>query len=488
MLSNFSNRVAITRRILTITAACTAMLFAMSSTTESQAQMLYQGAWVAESFGNDKVGIGTEASLYFEALAIPQGILCHPIAPLCNFASTPVTTTGSPTAPGGIGTLFNPLGPGCRPLTVGEMPRPLKGDTLTPLGATCPGRVNGGTGAPCNKRPPLYRNPAFFTAGGAADNQSCLAESTFSGAKATVYLPPNKIGCADAGTCSAAGDRGIAMNGAPVSGTGIATTTGTSFKFPAANASPVPYPEPGMRRTTVGSFVGEGPYLYSYTYAELRNDAGSFGPGKGFFSTAAPTATVQFKNKAGGTTVATATVKRGANRFGGVMKLLGSYTTKVCYFYAGGCGLGYGTWAYELIGASGYKDSKVGSPVVTASYTTNFTFTYYNTAIASVAKYNIVAQRFPWTTGTVTLAATGRGEHKTFEQRKGFDNRTSMGVGTVQLVSPILTQWLAQAANAPQLETGGIAVMQIRIVPEPGVLVGLACGLALLVGLRRFQT
>jgi len=194
-----------------------------------------------------------------------------------------------------------------------------------------------------------------------------------------------------------------------------------------------------MRRTTAGSFVGEGPYLYSYTYADLRNDAGSFGPGKGFFSTAAATSTVQFKNKAGGTDVATATVKRGANRFGGGMKLLGSYTTKGCYFYAGGCGLGYNDWVYESIGASGHKDSGAGSPVVTESSTTNFSFTYYNTALGTNAKYDIVAQRFPWTTGTVTVNATLRGPHKTFERRKGFDDRVG-GVGTVQLVSPILTQ------------------------------------------------
>ena len=271
------------------------------------------------------------------------------------------------------------------------------------------------------------------------------------------------------------------MNGAPVEGLQTVTTTGSSFKF--AAAFPAPHAA-GMRRTTVGSFVGEFPYLYSYTYADLRNDAGDFGVGKGFFSAAAAPSTLQFKNKAGGTYVATAKVTRGANRFGGVMKLLGSYTTKVCYFYAGGCGLGYGTWAYESIGAAGFKDSKVGSPVVTASHTTNFSFTYYNTALGTIAKYDIVAQRFPWTTGTVTVNATLRGPHKTFEQRKGFDNRVG-GVGTVQLVSPILTQWLAQAANAPQFETGGVAVMQVKFLPEPGVLVGLVCGLSMLVGLAR---
>jgi hypothetical protein len=272
------------------------------------------------------------------------------------------------------------------------------------------------------------------------------------------------------------------MKGAPVSGSAIATTTGTAFKFPAALATPGP--GNGMRRTTVGSKDGEGRDLYSYTYADWRNDAGNFGPGKGFFSVGAAPATLQFKNKVGSQYVATAKVTRGANRFGGVMRLLGSYTTKACYFYAGGCVLDNRMLAYEFIGASAYK----AGGVVTASYTTNYSFTYYNTALQTAAKYDIVAQRFPWTTGTVTLQATLRGPHKTWEQRKGFDNRVD-GVGTVQLVSPILTQWLAHSANAPQFETGGIAVLQIKFVPEPGVLVGLLSGLSLLAVLhRRFRS
>lgn len=426
------------------------LLAVITWSTESLAgSKLYQGAWIAESFGNDKVGIGTEASAYFSADGIPAGLKCHPNAPLCDFSSTPVTTAGA-------GTQWAPLGPGCRALTAGELPRPAKGGTT-------PARV-----------PPLYRNKAFFTAGGAASNQSCSGAQTVSLAKATVYLGPGNT------------KRGILMKGAPVSGSASATTTGTAFKFPAAAATPGP--GNGMHRTTAGSFIGEGPYLYSYTYAQLRNDAGSFGAGKGFFSTGAATTALAFLNKAGGGTVASAKVKRGSNKFGGVMQLLGSYTTKVCYFYAGGCALGYGDWAYELIGAAGYKDSKAGSPVVTKSYTTNFSFTYYNTALATIAKYDIVAQRFPWTTGTVTVNATGRGPHKTFEQRKGFDNRTGSGFGTVQLVSPVLTQWLAQVANGPKFETGGIAVMQIKFVPEPGGLAGLVAGVSMLVMLRRFRS
>ena len=67
----------------------TSFLVVLSSTEVLAGTQLYEGKWAAESFGNDKVGIGTEASLYFEALAIPQGTNCHPAAPLCDFNSTP---------------------------------------------------------------------------------------------------------------------------------------------------------------------------------------------------------------------------------------------------------------------------------------------------------------------------------------------------------------------------------------------------------------
>ena len=106
----------------------------IASVSESFAVKQYNAAWIAESFGNDKVGIGTEASAFFEALGIPQGILCHPAAPLCSISSTPETTAKAP-----VSRVFNPLGPGCRPLTAGELPRPAKGGTNKIGGASCPG-------------------------------------------------------------------------------------------------------------------------------------------------------------------------------------------------------------------------------------------------------------------------------------------------------------------------------------------------------------
>ncbi|MCH7869801.1 MAG: hypothetical protein IH881_19060 [Myxococcales bacterium] len=172
------------------------------------------------------------------------------------------------------------------------------------------------------------------------------------------------------------------------------------------------------------------------------------------------------------------------------MKLLGSYSTKVCYFYQGGCGLGYGTWLYEFIGAAGYKNVADGShpnasSVVTQEFTTTKLLLYGHT-MRYESSHVAIAQRWPWTTGTVTVKATGRGPHDTFARRVGFDNRTTMGVGTVQLVSPVITQWLG-VTPAAMYETGGVAVMQIRFIPEPGVAASLICGMTLLMVLKRYR-
>jgi hypothetical protein len=285
--------------------------------------------------------------------------------------------------------------------------------------------------------------------------------------------------------------RGLVQNGAPVQGIGTANTSlpaGPNFNFPAALATTTG----NMRRATVGSFGNIPPYLYSYTYADLRNGAGAFGIGEGFFGPAATLTQLTFTvNGAIGTgsgTVAKMKVKRGANRFGGVMRLLGDYSTKVCFFTNGGCALGYGSWNYQDVGATAYKNFTTGSKHVTQSYVTSNLQTYYNTGLMTFSPFVVVAHRFPWTTGTVTVTATVRGPANTFEVRKGFDNRNSSGVGTVQLVTPILTEWLSQVAGSDLFETGGIGVMQIQFVPEPGVAVSLIAGMSLLVVLKRYRS
>lgn len=166
------------------------------------------------------------------------------------------------------------------------------------------------------RRPPLYRNPGFFTPSG----------------------QPRTTACNGASTGATPSGKGLVQAGQPITGTWTATTTGTQkggFNF--AAASLMGYS--GFRATgVIGDFPVSNPYLYSYTYANLRNDVGSFGPnsGPGSFNIVYST---------GSGTVASINVKQGAAKFGGTMRMLGALTTKTCYFYAGGCSVGEKTGA-----------------------------------------------------------------------------------------------------------------------------------------------
>jgi hypothetical protein len=414
----------------------------LAATTPAQAaNQLYTGSLVYESFGNDLTG-GTGASQSFEFNAMPVGYFCNPNvtltdmgayagragAPICPYASTP-TTMGA----------WNPRGPFCTPYTVlagSTAMRPAKGGTaLGPMGT----RV-----------PPLYRNPNHFFTDGNPRTTECLAQTP------------------------------VGQKGKPLTGMGLAVTVPGTGTNPAAIAFPAANGAQGMRRTTSGSFSAVFPYIYSYTYATLRNDAASFfkSGGAGDFT---------LKYQVAKATVARVVGKAGDNQFGGVMKLLGQITNKACYFRNGGCSLGGMDWKYQVIGASA-PDIGTGTVITTNNhgYITTNTKYYYQTNLMQSSLVLISASRFPWTTGTVTVTAVGRGPHKTIEQRKGYDNRTAGGKGTIQLVTPLLTRWLLPGtAGGDDFETGGIAVLNLEFVPEPGKWMMLAAGLSSLLVLYR---
>jgi hypothetical protein len=426
------------------------------SASEIRAELrMYQGSWIAESFGNDVTSGPSffSESTVFSVFGIPQGQICNPAQPRCPFSQTPVSVQ-----PASKLAHFDPVGSLCTPLTAfGLGPtRPAKGATATTGGF--------------NHRliPPLYRNSAFFTPGGSPKTTSCRGTTTVGGGKATNPLTTNSP------------LRGKVMKGAPVQGTGSASTSGVadprSFTLPAAAATPT---APGMRRTTLGEFNRGFPYLYSYTYAQLRNDVGTFSQGGGFFSALAAPNTLSFPYNKGGV-VAKAVVKKGPNSFGGVMRLLGSITRKACYFRNGGCSLGSMNWGYDAIGASGYK----AGGVLTAPSIFTYSAQYYHSALMQASTVMALGERFPWTTGSVTVTAAGRGPHRTIERRKGYDNRVK-GVGTIQLVSPVVTRWLQPSAS---YETSGIAVLRFKFLPEPGTLIALVAGLSLLSVLYRIRS
>jgi hypothetical protein len=266
-------------------------------------------------------------------------------------------------------------------------------------------------------------------------------------------------------------DKGYVGRGNPITGTWNASPKGAGFTFPAAGPDAAPNAK-GLRTTSlVGEVGNDYPYIYSYTYGTVYNDQGSFGPGQGpgNFSIVYPnTASPQRKIK----------VTQGKAKFGGTMKLLGALTTKVCYWLqagGGGCSLGEADWRYDAIGAT----AMTNLGVVTGGYIATSYTIYYNTANGQTSPLSVSGARFPWTTGSVTVTAVGRGPHKTVHYAHGYDNRnttTSLGKGTIQLVSPVLTRWFGYA----NFETGGIGVLRIKFIPEPQTWAMLVAGVSLL--------
>ncbi len=450
------------KRIARTALALVASAAALAPCAAHAGLKLFTAAWYTESFGNECQGTMTPGGLHpahcasygsggstpvYSNWAIPQGVLCNSLQPRCPFDSTPIDWNGAFHPLGGWGYPTMTTSIRCTPLSQyggGIALRPAKGKTATP-------RV-----------PPLYRNPFFFTSAGQPKRTACHPTST---------------GYTTGTRTRFGADKGKVQLGNPIAGLWNAWTT-DSGGFAILPAPPVGQHRYGIRTTgQVGAFAAVYPYPYGYTYATLRNDVGLFGPslGPGSFS-------IQYAQGAPySSVVAGVTVKQGKARFGGTMQMLGALTTKVCYWVQArgvGCSLGGADWRYDVIGAS--ITSQSGE--ITAGYITSFHTNYYNTAIRSSIPFTLVGARFPWTTGSVTVMAIGRGPHKTVHYARGYDNRTpTSGYGTIQLVSPLLTRWLGFV----DYETGGIGVLRIQFIPEPHARATLIAGASLLcVGMR----
>jgi hypothetical protein len=435
----------------------------VATTTQAGVQ-LFDGSWTIKAFGNEcskadkspgphcpsNPGGATGPSEFYEAYGMPQGLLCNPYQPRCHFDSTPTNGLGQFNVLGGSRDQALFCAPWANWSGGGATMRPAKGST--PVGTD---------GRPI---PPLYRNPAFFTMGGQPNTYSCLGQST-----------------------DGYGGPGLVMLGNPVTGRWEANTTGTQrggFTFAAAPAngksgirvgqgSRSTYGGPGSARSgAIGEFGAVYPYVYSYTYATLHNDAGLFGPnlGPGDFD-------FQFPEGA------SINVKQGAAKFGGTMRMLGALTSKVCYYWRGGCSLGGANWRYEQVGAS----AQTAGGVVTDGYHATYKAYYYHTELMQKSTVQIDGSRFPWTTGSVTVTAVGNGPHKTVHYAKGFDNRntaTPDGMGTIQLVTPVLTRWTQPALN---ITTGGVGILRIKFLPEPQAWVMLVAGFSFLGVVKRMR-
>jgi len=433
-----------------------------AATTAQAGSQLFEAAWTVKAFGNEcdndtptpgpycPGDDGTGVWESYQAYRLPQGLLCNPDQPRCPLVSTPVDATPLDYPK------FAPLGGSpeqalyCTRYTIfgsgykgGASGRPVKGATVDD--------VNG------RPIPPLYRNPLNFTRAGEPDTYSCLGFST-----------------------DGFGGPGLVQLGQPITGRWSAITTGTQrggFSFPAAPTETPAGMVKGVRVTgAAGSFGPAYPYIYSYSYATLRNDAGLFGPGKG-------PGTFNLQYDQGGSAVARINVSAGKNKFGGTMRMLGAMTGKACFYLNGGCSLGSQVdWRYDAVGAT----ASTAGGVVTGGYIASATAYYYLTAAMQVSTVAISGARFPWTTGAVTVTAVARGPAPTIHYAVGYDNRkttTPSGLGTIQLVTPVLTRWLQPAYNS---ETGGVGILKIKFLPEPQTWVMLVAGASLLgVGCRR---
>jgi hypothetical protein len=428
---------------------------------------LFTAQWYTESFGNECKGTTlpqmtpggalapkcTRTSPDFSkysVFAVPQGQLCNADQPRCPISSTP--NSGPPNykwSPLGGAGQKNTATVWCGPISGS---RPANGDTLQ--------------GTMTFRIPPVYRNPHFFTVAGQPRLTGCTGTST-----GVFPSDPTRFGQ----------PKGFVQKGNPITGSFSAVATGPGhkdgFNIAAAPPNPGPY---GLRTTSlIGEVANDYPYIYSYTYGTLRNNKGIFGPGNGPGGF-----TYKYVGGKAGSTVASIMQAAGTAKFGGTMKMLGAMTTKVCYWLragGGGCSLGVNDWRYDAIGVS--------APTVAGVVTmgniayTNYT-RYYNTAQGAYSAVTAVGVRFPWTTGALTVTAIGRGPHKTVHYAQGYDNRnvtTSLGKGTIQMVSPIITRWFGYS----DYETAGIAILRIKFVPEPQTWAILIAGVSLLgVGYR----
>jgi hypothetical protein len=259
-------------------------------------------------------------------------------------------------------------------------------------------------------------------------------------------------------------------SGDPLVGSGLISTTGMiSTSRTSLNPRKFTIPQSELNQVKTGaSFEKYGVYFWEVHFADLHNDAGAFskGGGDGNFGPIVRPAAKQKRS-----VVQTA----GKNQFGGTMSLLGSYGDNEGYFYAGGgvTSVFYYNWLFNYLGHGGQATN---AGVVTGGYVVGPVPAYGYTRASGMATTSYAEiEVFKWTTGTVAVTAVG-GTFPTIQQRTGYDNRTAMGSGVVQLVSPMLSKWTGAGVSS----TAGIGIMKIEFAPEPSEWMMLAGGVSML--------
>lgn len=255
--------------------------------------------------------------------------------------------------------------------------------------------------------------------------------------------------------------------GDPLTAAGAINTTGTiTTSRTSMDPRGFALPQSALTKVKEGASGQQyGVYLWEVHYADLKNEAAVFAKsgGDGAFSVA--------HTGVEGTRKAVQTA--GANKFGGAMKLLGSYGDNEGYLYNNATtGVYKFNWLFNYLGAGGQATT---GGVVTAGYIASTQNYGYTRASGYPVTSTPSAQNFKWTTGTVLVTAL-EGTFPTILSRSGYDSRTPMGSGVVQLVSPMITRWVASGTTS----TAGIGIMNITFTPEPSSSLLLGAGAALL--------
>ena len=282
------------------------------------------------------------------------------------------------------------------------------------------------------------------------------------------------------------------QQGAPITGSGTATT----FTTPVAPSRPAIRLRGGAVYDSVSGSRGyDVPYVYWVTHAALGTGPGTVFPGGG------PGRTYISRGGTGRVSgFAGIYPQPGGPQFGGTMRLLGQVRSTGFLFSGIGDGMfgasldggfeqaGASARGYDCWVAAGTSPTPDACPSVATNqwtWTDGYRNRAYNTTGLPLTGTTMVyVDALPWTTGLAIVSGV-RGAYPTIIVRSGYDNRTSMGLGTIQLVSPHLVNWIGLDCPSPGCSlrsetTAGIAILRLQFVPEPSSWLMLVSGIGLL--------
>jgi hypothetical protein len=253
------------------------------------------------------------------------------------------------------------------------------------------------------------------------------------------------------------------QKGAPLKGT-VALNIG-------ASAPSFTLPRSALKATVTGSLPLYSPYKYISTYAN------GLGNGTGFFSPGGGPGKRTFTVPGNGGPGARIAISPGAKQFGGTMRLLGLMGSKRAHEYKHKTFVGTHNFLASVLGGS-CTGTECLLPTTAPTATI---YMKYRTIMGKATTVLMTPWGLPWTTGVVSVTATA-GPLPTLFQRNGYDNRTSKGLGTIQMVAPQLVRWEFPNREAPwDRHTGAIGILRIKFVPEPSGWVMLVAGVGFLV-------